>query len=295
MNTSTLHAPAREAALLAGVDAPLAYLTEGAIDAQYTVWPPSSGREPEGPPKTYYTSRIADCREIADSLDLQRDGFVFRKQVSPFRDFFDDAKVKANYYGEMEAYLKALTGAAEVFIFDHNVRSVGRAARGEAGVRAPVDMAHGDYTAASGLRRGGEIMAQRGYKGPAPKRTMLVNVWRPLHGPVVDLPLALCHALSVAPEDLVPTPIRHYMEDELTAPRLSGEIFSLLHNPSHRWYYASAMQPDEVLVFTGFDSDESSAARFTPHTGFQHPHRPAQFEPRESIEVRALVIDPRAS
>jgi len=289
--TSSLHA----ASVDASVDAPLAYLTEGALDATYTVWPPSSGREPEGPPKTYYPGHIADCRPIADALDLERDGFLFRHQASAFHDFLDDARVKAEYYPEMEAYLKALTGAAAVLIFDHNVRSVTRAARGEAGVRAPVDMAHGDYTGASGLRRAAEIMTQRGYAGPAPRRTMLVNVWRPLHGPVVDLPLALCHAGSVAPEDLVPTPIQHYMEDELAAPRHSGEIYSLLHNPAHRWYYASNMQADEVLVFKGFDSDENSKTRFTPHTGFLHPNLPAQFKPRESIEVRALVIDPAAS
>lgn len=275
-----------------GVDVPLAYLTAGALDAAYTVWPPSSGREPEGPPKTYYPSHIADCRLMADSFDLRRDGFLFCSRPSEFRDFFDDARIKAAYYPEMEAYLRSLTGAASVLIFDHNVRSATRAARGDSGVRAPVDMAHGDYTGASGKRRAGEIMAQRGYAGPAPRRTMLVNIWRPLHGPVVDLPLALCHAASVAPEDLVPTPIQHYMEDELAAPRHSGEIYSLLHNPAHRWYYASNMQADEVLVFTGYDSDETSRARFTPHTGFTHPHLPARFEPRESIEVRALVIDP---
>jgi hypothetical protein len=276
------------------VEAPIAYLSDDALDAAYTVWPPSSGREPESPPKTYHKGHIIDCRPIADSFDLQRDGFVFRAHASAFRDYFDEARVRAEYYPEMEAYLEALTGAAAVLIFDHNVRSAARAARGEAGVRAPVDIAHGDYTSASGLRRAREIMAERGYQGPAPRRTMLVNIWRPLHGPVVDLPLALCHAAWVAPEDLVPTPIRHYMEDDLAAPRHSGEIYSLLHNPAHRWYYASNMQADEVLVFKGFDSDESSHTRFTPHTGFAHPHLPAQFRPRESIEVRALVIDPSA-
>lgn len=289
-----MNAPSRITATeVPWVEAPIAYLSEGDdTDAFYRVWPPSSGREAEGPPKTYHACHIADCRPLAGSLDLERDGFVFRPQTSGFRDYLDDARVKAEYYAEMEAYLKSLTGAAAVLIFDHNVRSAARAARGDAGVRAPVDMAHGDYTAASGLRRGGEIMAQRGYRGPAPRRTMLVNVWRPLHGPVVDLPLALCHAPSVSPADLVPTPIQHFMEDELAAPRHSGEIFSLRFNPAHRWYYASAMQSDEVLASKGFDSDEASSTRFTPHTGFTHPYPPAQFQPRESIEVRALVIDP---
>jgi hypothetical protein len=34
----------------------------------------------------------------------------------------------------------------------------------------------------------------------------------------------------------------------------------------------------------------SGVARFTPHAAFAHPNAPASTPPRESIEVRCLVV-----
>lgn len=274
------------------IEAPLAYLAEDACAASYRVWPLTSGREPESPRKAYYPCRIFECRSIAIALSLDKDGFVFCSHTTTFSAFLDDVRVKSDYYPELEAFLKALTGAKAVFVFDHNVRSASGAALGQVGVRAPVDMVHGDYSGPSGARRCREVLQTSRYAGLTPSRTMLINAWRPLRGPVLDLPLALCHAPSVALTDLVATPIQHYGEGELEVPRHSGEILSVKHNPAHRWFYASSMQADEVLVFKGYDSNEEVASRFTPHTGFVHPDRPARFVPRESIEVRAIVIDP---
>lgn len=52
------------------------------------------------------------------------------------------------------------------------------------------------------------------------------------------------------------------------------------------------MRADEAILLKCFDSDESIAARFTPHTAFDDPAAPADRPPRESIEVRALVFFP---
>jgi hypothetical protein len=40
-------------------------------------------------------------------------------------------------------------------------------------------------------------------------------------------------------------------------------------NPAHRWFYASQMRPDEVLLLKCYDSRRDVAARFMPHTGFK--------------------------
>ena len=74
-------------------------------------------------------------------------------------------------------------------------------------------------------------------------------------------------------------------------PRHSGQVFSLRYNPAHRWYFAPHMQPDEVLFLKGYDSKPGLGC-YTPHTGFLNPDRAADFTPRESIEVRTLLVYP---
>lgn len=255
------------------------------------MWPPSSGRAPESPNRRGYPVRIHDCREVANELELGEDGFVFREHRTSFVSFLDEQRVKADYYPEMEDLLRRMTGAAAAFVFDHNVRSVTGAAKGQIGVRAPVDIVHADYTAKSGPRRSREILDARGRQNGTIRRMTLVNLWRPLHGPVLDVPLAICHPRSVSGDDLIETPIEHYTEGNLASPSHVGEILSVRHNLGHRWFYASEMQPWEVLVFKGYDSSDDAKASYTPHTGFVNPNCPEQFIPRESIEVRALLVD----
>jgi hypothetical protein len=273
------------------VTASLAYLTGVGDTACYRIFPPSSGRPPDSPELGRFDMRIADCRPIASELDLDRQGFVLRAHTTAFAEMLDPERVKAAYYPEMGQWLRGIVGAEAVVVFDHNVRSAAGPARGQAGVRAPVDAVHDDYTEASGPKRAAELLDAHGLGHLKGRRVAMINVWRPLHGPVLDLPLTLCLAPSVAPGDLVSTPIHHYMEDRLDVPSHSGEIYSARHNPAHRWFYVSAMQPDEVLVFKGYDS-RTDVARYVPHTAFAHPGRPAQFTPRESIEVRTVVVYP---
>ena len=59
---------------------------------------------------------------------------------------------------------------------------------------------------------------------------------------------------------------------------------------SQRWYYAPRMTPDEVLLIKGWDSLDDGRARHTPHGAFNVPETGDDAPPRESIEVRSLVI-----
>src|SRR5215467_4236393 len=111
----------------------------------------------------------------------------------------------------------------------------------------------------------------------------IVNVWRPIRGPVVDSPLALCDAQSFTDDDLIAT--------DLVYPHVRGETSSVEYNPRHRWYYFSEMQTDEVVLIRVHDSANDGRARLSFHTSFDNPLASGA-PPRESIEVRALVFFP---
>ena len=235
---------------------------------------------------------VYDCRPIAAQLTLDEAGFELHAHRSAFNEFYDAERVRERYYPEVASLLKDATGALEVFVFDHNVRSQTRADRKEFGVREPVESAHNDYTVSSGPRRIGEILGENGASHLGGNRAALINVWRPIIGPVQDHPLAICDARSAKLEDFIPTEIEHFTEDDLETPHLTGQVSSFRHSPDHRWYYVPDMQPDEVMFLKCFDSADDGRARFTGHTGFRNPACPDEFVPRESIEARTLVVYP---
>jgi hypothetical protein len=275
---------------LPAVDAKVSYLAPGGDGpVEVRVYPPASGRATVRPPSVHHVVSVHDARSIAGSLRLDEHGYEFHSRPTQFADFFDDAAVRQRYYPDVQSAVRAFTGAMEVVVFDHNVRSAARAERGEAGVRTPVDQVHNDYTERSGPKRKLEILEAAGRSDLADRRVAFVNLWRPIVGPVQDNPLALCAAASVARKDLVQTDIRHFGED-LDTPRHTGQIYSVRHNPAHQWFYVSDMRPDEFLLLKCYDSRTDGRARFLPHTGFRNPACPPQFVPRESIEARTLVV-----
>ena len=272
------------------VEAEIGYIPPEIERAVVRVYPASSGLEAEQPETYPVRMPIRDLRPAADQFSIDEHGFEFHAQASAFGDFYNAAEVRARYYPEVARVLREMLDAEAVFVFDHNVRSAVRAARGEPGVREPVAQAHNDYTEESGPRRRDAILAAVGRQDLVDRAFALVNLWRPIIGPVLDTPLALCDSASVAPDDYVTTDIHHFADGNITTPAHSGMIYSLHHNPRHRWFYASEMQPDEVLLLKCYDSRRDGRARFMPHTGFDNPICPRDFVPRESIEARTLVV-----
>jgi len=272
------------------VEARLGYLAPGDGPVEVRVYPPSSSLPNVRPESAPRQVPIYDGRSIAGSLRLDEQGFELHTRPTRFSDYYDPAAVQARYYPEVRELMRSLTGALDVIVFDHNVRSAVRAARGERGVREPVDQVHNDYTIESGPKRKQQLLEAAGRSDLAQQRVAFVNLWRPIVGPVLDNPLTVCDARSVAASDLVRTAIQHFGEDNLTVPRHRGEIYSVRHAPAHRWFYFSAMRPEEVLLLKGYDSLADGRARFVPHTGFNHPECPSDAIPRESIEARTLVV-----
>jgi hypothetical protein len=272
------------------VEALLSYLAPGDGPVEVRAYPPNSGIESVRPAAAACRVVIADARAEREPLGLDRQGFELHRRASAFADHYDAGLVREHYYPEVRDAMQALTGALAVVVFDHNVRSAVRAARGEPGVREPVDQVHNDYTERSGPRRKQQILEAAGRLDLMDRHVAFVNLWRPIVGPVLDNPLTVCDARTVAPADLVPTEIQHYSEDDLLVPHHRGEVYSVRYNPAHRWLYVSAMQPDELLLLKGYDSRADGRARFVPHTGFKNPACPPEFVPRESIEARTLVV-----
>ena len=272
------------------VEAQVAYLTQIEGRAHHLIYPPSSGREMVRPVQEYQIMRITDARTVEPAPTLDTAGFELYQHRSAIKDFYDDDSVRNRYYAEVIELLKDATGALDVVVFDHNQRSAARSAKGQHGVRPPVDAAHNDYTPNSGPKRSREILEEANKAEFGRRRLALINVWRPIVGPVQDVPLAVCDARSILAEDFIETDIHHFGEDDLEHPRHSGMIYSVRHNPQHRWHYVSDMQTDEVLLLKNWDSLDDGRARFTPHTGFKNPLSPADAVPRESIEIRTLVI-----
>jgi hypothetical protein len=170
-----------------------------------------------------------------------------------------------------------------VFIFDHTVRRRVRGAddRAPGLPRQPATRVHVDHTEKSGPQRVRDFMGDAA-EALLQGRVQVINLWRPIRGPLRDAPLAVCDARSVAPNDLVPADLvyRHRV----------GETYAVTFNPSHRWFYVPDMQPDEALLLKCFDSAKDGRARFAPHTAFEDPTAPADILPRESIELRTLVF-----
>lgn len=247
---------------------------DGATPFNYVEQPP------EGQPQRNYSEEehpitLQDIRGRESDFDMNINGFgVVQGIESKEKDFTDDAQIQQNYYPEVEQLLLThVPGAQRVFIFDHTVRRSDPTAK-----RGPVNRAHIDQTTKSARLRvdyhmGAEAAAlQQG-------RVRLINVWRPLNGPVVANPLAYADSRSVPDADIVPVEHRY--------PHRTGETAGVKHTPQGRWYYWSGMKNDERILLQCFDSQDGAR---TPHSAFVDPRTRPEWPGRESIEVRALVF-----
>src|SRR6516225_7146866 len=135
---------------------------------------------------------IEDARGREAEFTLDRNGFALVKAPTAVVDFYDREEVKRVYYPEVEQLLKAVTGAAKVVIFDHQVRCLPMAQRGERGAREYAKVVHNDYTANSGPRRVRDHLPAGEAEELLKHRFAEINVWRPIRGPVESSPLAVC-------------------------------------------------------------------------------------------------------
>jgi hypothetical protein len=270
---------------------------------------------------------VHDARQLVGEArrTLARNGF----ELLPWSDgtadldFLRHEEVVEGYYSPCAQLVQKATGAAQVFAFDHNVRSARgkksqtRIAGGQQ-VQAPAHMVHGDYTLDSAPQRlrdlgqpptGNDTLRPFLAEGTSliPSETVdaalrdagrfaIINVWRNIADePVATHPLALCDAETVAPDDLVVFEI-HY-EDRV------GENYFAKYAPRHGWYTYPGVTREEALLIKQWDSagalSRSSATEgdadsgdctFSFHSAFKDPRTPLDAPDRWSIEVRCAVL-----
>ncbi len=225
---------------------------------------------------------IHDGRAAAEPFDLDREGFALVRHDTAVTDFYDDAEIETVYEAEVEKLVKEVTGARRVVVFDQTRRSDSVAMREAKGIREPAGNVHNDYTARSAPQRVRDLLSAEEAEALLQRRFAIVNVWRPIRGPVRSAPLALCDARSVAPGDLIAA--------ERRAKDRVGEIQQAVFNPAHRWTYFPNMERHEAVLIKCYDSAEDGRARFTIHTAFDDPTSPPDAPPRESIETRTFAF-----
>ncbi|MEM9176964.1 MAG: CmcJ/NvfI family oxidoreductase [Myxococcota bacterium] len=262
----------------------------------------------------------------AAGCSLARHGFEVRVHplADPAFDFLKDEPVVTAYYADCAALIREATGAAQVYAFDHNVRSAaGKASKeridGGQEVQGPARVVHGDYTLTSAPDRLRQLARPPGSNDTyapllAPGETLIpeadaehaiaegryafINVWRNIDdAPVESDPLVLCAADSVEPPDLAVFEL-HYSD------RI-GENYWSKWAPRHAWYTYPGLERDEALLIKQWDSAgplaRSEGAKgdaeapdepctFSFHTAYFDPETMATARPRWSIEVRCIAI-----
>lgn len=223
------------------------------------------------------TVPVRDIRGQGAAFGIDRDGFqAISGSKTSINDFRSQGFEEA-YYKECEEILRShVRDVKHVTIFDHTIRTTAAGS-----VRQPVTRVHVDQTPKSAEQRvclHNPERAEDLLKG----RYRIINVWRPLKGPVQSHPLAVISGSTCRLEDLVPVEHRYHNR--------TGETHAVRHNPRQQWCYWSGMDTDQVLLLKCFDSaDGEGLVRYAPHSAFVDPRSSPDAPPRESIEVRALV------
>lgn len=263
------------------VDAQLNYHVAMSAKPAVFNYRPSAEEKLRIPQYALHRVSIRDGRKLISELSLDKQGFILARHETAVTDLYDADEVKRVYYPEIEALVTRVTGAIRVLAFDHNVRCADLAKQGNKLAQMPVKAAHNDYTDRSGPQRVRDLMGEDA-ESLLEHRFAVINVWKPIRGPVEATPLAICDATSIGAGELVATDLVY--KDRV------GEVQLLAHSPEHRWYYFSRMTRDETLIMKCFDSERDGPARFTCHSAFDDPTTREDAPARESIEVRTLAF-----
>ena len=234
-----------------------------------------------------YEERVVplhDGRALGRALSLDEHGFALLDHRSSVKDFFDGDELRRVGYPEVDALVRAATGASKVLIFDHTYRVEDLARRKALAVRAPVSSVHNDYTDWSAPKRVRDLLPPEEAEARLRGRYLFVNVWRPLVGPVESAPLVLCDAGTLEPGDVIAA-------DHVYDAGRRGETYRIAYNPRQKWYYFPRMRTDEVVLIKCFDSHTDVRARWSAHGAARlTTPPPAGAPPRESVEIRTIAF-----
>ena len=240
---------------------------------------------------------VRDMRGAAPGeLTLEGNGFVLARHQSRVARLPEMAEtnlqaqhglpaINEAYYQELLPLMQRLSGAREVIpqatglTVRFSARSQRQSWAGAAG------FIHLDVTETS-VRRFLDFSLEAAGRPIAPwKRLVLLQTWRAVSDPPQDNLLAVCDRTSVPASDVV-------MYDAVIGQKDTAleviEARGCRYGPGHRWWYASDMGPEDILVFAGYDSADPDAVQ-PFHTGFDVPGH-GQAAPRASLEARFFAF-----
>lgn len=235
--------------------------------------------------------RVADMRGRYDECSLDAEGFTVVNAPTRVRNFHDRAEVMRVYLREADALLRALTGCtATAPLNSPLVRVSGLGGSRPPGTAPTGDFAHADLASWSApyLLQRNLPDSEAAARLSSGARLAVFNIWRTFSGPPQDMPLALCDARSVAPEDKQACTI--------TLQTSAGDVqtwdnLAYRYSPAHRWFYCSDMTRDEAYVFRSYDSSPEQAEQ-VPHSAFVNTSLAtgSVIKPRASIELRLFAF-----
>jgi hypothetical protein len=229
--------------------------------------------------------QIEDARRRSTPPSLFTEGFALVRHRSAIADFRNAEEVARLHPAEIEQLVLALVGADLVVVSSPGVLRFGESSpdSGRLNNSRPARFVHIDISDPTALQ-----FAERSRPKNDPRalrRFAHYNIWRTFSPPPQDVPLTVCDARSVAPEDLIKADA---VFDVAGQPEWSFEGLLVHYSAKHRWSYFSNMTRDETLVFKTNDTDPAEP-HHVPHSAFNDPSCPAGVAPRASIEMRAIA------
>lgn len=262
------------------IQAEVSYLAPTSERAYYYLRGTPEGQAPANVRGDRRSVVVENARALESRPILEREGVELVGWGGAPIDENDSAGVQRDFYPQVETFVRETLGASRVHAFDHNLRSSDKEMTRGTPIQAPVWLVHNDYTEASGPQRVRDLLPDEADSLLA-SRFAVINVWKPIHGPIYQAPLAVCDAQTIRPEDRIETDLRY--------PDRTGEIYSFSYSDAHRWLYYPDMTPEETLLIKCYDSSQGQS-RFTAHTAIRDPGSSPDAPPRRSIELRTLAF-----
>ncbi|KAH7378651.1 hypothetical protein BKA64DRAFT_698366 [Cadophora sp. MPI-SDFR-AT-0126] len=205
---------------------------------------------------------IRDIRGREEDFTLDTHGFraMADSSVSTI-DFSNKQEVEAVYAPKVEKLLlDHLEGTFKVVVFDTTIR---RAANSELFHR-PVRKIHIDQSARGAYLRANQSLSIEYARkvGAGELRFRIVNVWKPLNGPVVDHPLIFADSTTVREEDL--------------------------YNQATEFWFWSSMSTSELVLLQYYNSITLKTR--CEHGSFNLSGSKEETFTRSSVELRCLVL-----
>lgn len=228
-------------------------------------------------------------------------GFERADSSSAMRDWNDDIEIANVHYPEAETLARELTGLDYALVADHVKRSATEAKRDRE--QHPVRLVHSDFADNYGDIVRGNYRNARGRGAAAlsragitaddvanARRIVMLQLWRNVGAPIMDLPVAWCDARTVTRDEARPFRYTGYVAG--ADPFDAIAILEPDDATKHGWYAFLGLTADEVVAFRTYDTEmvPTGATYFTPHSAFRDPAVELGEPPRFSVELRVMCL-----